>query len=494
MEFFEQELVVRVTDETAFQSFLTKYNGVVVNDGALPAPPSSSLKTRVVPDRQWRLVRVKAPMVSLEELAQELAALGMQGDIRIPDQDTANLYALALDYAHTDGVKAELNLALKPQASGSALEHQRSPSVFRQPMNNWWLQAGAGNVIRAWEEFGTSGQGVGIAIIDVGFTPNDPDIINSDPLNGIGARRGVMQYDFAQNDYDVTSDAGGDPDPNGTTWHGHGTAAIAFGAQNNHYGETGVAPDATPMLFRVGRGIGNAMSYYDAGRAVDTAVAWGASVISMSFSANTPGGVGIPGTYLGAALDRAEARGVINVAAMGNSQNGEYYDFARWPWKTYPVPAVWSAVIAVGATNSINTRASYSNYGPVVGIWAPAGESNGADAIRVAPSNKYSSGCYSINFCMTTDETEIFPGTSAAAPFVAGAVALMKQVKPSLTKRDVLNIFSQTARKNTPDGNVNGAGLINVYEAVKLARDYTPPPPPPEVPEPPEICRPVSSC
>ncbi|MBB5295814.1 hypothetical protein [Deinococcus metallilatus] len=84
MEFFEQELVVRVTDEAAFQSFLTKYNGVVVHDGALPAPPSASLKTRVVPDRQWRLVRVKAPMVSLEELAQELAAQGMQGDIRIP--------------------------------------------------------------------------------------------------------------------------------------------------------------------------------------------------------------------------------------------------------------------------------------------------------------------------------------------------------------------------------------------------------------------------
>ena len=53
-------------------------------------------------------------------------------------------------------------------------------------------------------------------------------------------------------------------------------------------------------------------------------------------------------------------------------------------------------------------------------------------------------------------------GTSAACPSVSGIVALMLQVNPELTRRDVKHILAYTARKNdTGDSgwSLNGAGL-----------------------------------
>ncbi|KAJ1845022.1 hypothetical protein LPJ70_002689, partial [Coemansia sp. RSA 2708] len=73
-------------------------------------------------------------------------------------------------------------------------------------------------------------------------------------------------------------------------------------------------------------------------------------------------------------------------------------------------------------------------------------------------------------------------GTSMAAPYVAGAVALIKQANPGLLPDQVRNILSATAKpvadpqtglKYTPFQ--SGSGLINIYDAAKSRATIDPP-------------------
>jgi Subtilase family len=466
--FFAKEIIVRVKNEVAFANFLKKYGGVVLQDGSIPAPPIEGKigDAPTMPQKEWRLVRITAPNVDLSVFAKKLEKKGVRGKVRVPDQETANQYALSLEMESNADLGTEVNYAMKSTASGTATEHKSTAAGgYRNPNSDWWLNSSTGNTIKAWEQLGATGGYIGIAIIDSGFTPGDWDMTGYDPITKTGSRY-VYQYDFSQNDYDVTSDSTGDMDYQGSTWHGNGAANVAFGAQNNHYGSSGVAPGAIPMLFRIGRSGSGLLSYYDAGRAVDTATAWGAKVISMSFVADTPGGAGVPNTYLGDALNRSNAAGVINVAALGNSNR--YVGTTRYPWFMYPIPAIWPSVIAVGATNYDNTRSSYSNYGDAAQIWAPAGE--GGFQILGGPRPNFS--CYTeAARCSDVDDTvRTYNGTSAATPYVAGAIALMKQRNINLKLDQVLSILQSTSRKDTPDGNVNVRGVIDVYAAVKKAR------------------------
>ena len=462
-EFFEDELIVHVQNEAAFERFLRKYDAQVLDDGTIPLPPpgAPTAERRAVPQREWRLVRVHAPDVDTRALAKKLTDRGHRGTIEFEDQATANLYDLALELENSPELGTSVNYAMHSTAvSSRSVEHYTGDFLgYFRPALDWALYNMG--TTQLWDDTGVSGAGVDIAFIDVGFTPDDWDLTGYDPVTKTWNYRYVYQYDFAEKDYNVSS-ADGDPDPNGTTWHGHGVAAVALAAQNNHYGVSGVAPNASPMLFRVGRGIGNAMSYYDAGVAVDTAVAWGAEVISMSFIVLTPGGAGVPNTYLGAALQRADNAGVINVAAMGN--DNRYTDNNFYPWFLYPIPGSWPTVIGVGATTKDNTRAIYSNYGPATDIWAPG------EVLSVGPGPKSSYCYFTAERCANYSARETFNGTSAATPYVAGAVAMMKQVRPSLNRQQALSYLQSMSQKNSTDGTVNDAGIIHVYLSVWMAR------------------------
>src|SRR5581483_608886 len=104
------------------------------------------------------------------------------------------------------------------------------------------------------------------------------------------------------------------------------------------------------------------------------------------------------------AVDQAEQAGVVVVAAAGNAASST---------PIYPA-GFGGAVIAVGATDSANHRASYSNYGaPYVDIGAPG-------------SNIYST------YAPGPSTYRNLSGTSMATPFVSAAVALVLEHCPSI--------------------------------------------------------------
>ena len=108
------------------------------------------------------------------------------------------------------------------------------------------------------------------------------------------------------------------------------------------------------------------------------------------------------------AVRRLIADGLIVVAAAGN-QNRDACLYS---------PASEMSAIVVGATDRSELRASYSNYGPCVDLFAP-----GSDVVAgwSGSSNTYRSSS----------------GTSNAAPIVSGLVALMLEAEPALTQTDV---------------------------------------------------------
>jgi serine protease len=273
------------------------------------------------------------------------------------------------------------------------------------------------NVEQAWDE--TKGSGITVAVIDTGVT-KVPDLKITKFTEG---------YDFVNDRTEAVDD------------NGHGTHVAGTIAQstNNGYGVAGIAYEATIMPIKVLSGSGGG-TVADIAEAIKFAADRNANVINLSL-----GGMG-ESNLLKEAVDYAYHKGVVVIAAAGNSnQNSAAY------------PARYPHVISVAATDSTGEKAPYSNYGAGVDISAPGGSDTGKILQNtIDPS---------------TGESVFvgFQGTSMAAPHVAGVAALV-QASGVTEPAEVLKVLKQSARKLQEDPlNHFGAGHLDAGAAVKLA-------------------------
>ena len=123
------------------------------------------------------------------------------------------------------------------------------------------------------------------------------------------------------------------------------------------------------------------------------------------------------------------------------------------------------------STDEENLRAYYSNYGKNLDIVAPGGYYLGITTLDNIGTN----GIASIdeNYILYND-TNAFIGTSAAAPIVSGAIALLLEKNPNLTRLEIENILKNSADKigNPPyfnnRNNYYGYGKINLTNMLSL--------------------------
>ncbi len=215
----------------------------------------------------------------------------------------------------------------------------------------------------------------------------------------------------------------------------HGTHVAGIIAA--HGKVLGVAPKTKIMPLRFIDGDGSSTTS-DAVRAIYYAVDNGAKVMNNSW-----GG----GTYSRAideAVKYANDNNVFFVVAACNK-----YDPDNGPFDCYPAKLNYPAVLSVASIMRNGKMNPYSNTGKWIHVNAP-----GADILSTGPGG---------NIYMNS-------GTSMAAPFVSGIVALMYAVNKDLTVEEVKEILLSTGRKLPQiQGYTKTGRLVNAVEAVNRA-------------------------
>ncbi|MGI9278663.1 MAG: S8 family serine peptidase [Endozoicomonas sp.] len=348
---------------------------------------------------------------------------------------------------------------------------------------HYFESAGGINLPAAWD-ITTGSPSITVAVIDTGIrshadlAPNlvaGYDFISDTNVSQDGNGRDSDASDVG--DWAPAgacgTDGNGQPYPPSETtssWHGTHVAGTISAASNNNTGIAGVSWNTKIQPIRVlGRCGGYTSDITDgmrwaAGLSVSgvPANATPAKVLNLSLGGGSP----CSQTYTDA-INSVRAAGATVVVAAGNSnQNASGFS-----------PASCDGVITVASNKRDGGRAYYSNYGSVVDIAAPGGETQN-------PANGVLSTLNSGQKGPGSDSYAFYQGTSMAAPHVAGVAALMYSVKSDLTPDQVETIIENSARafpsvstRQCSTSNC-GAGIIDAHAALQAVNGggTTPPP------------------
>ncbi|MFD5338348.1 S8 family peptidase [Streptomyces hawaiiensis] len=318
------------------------------------------------------------------------------------------------------------------------------------------------NVPGAWDT--TTGTGVTVAVIDTGYVTHSDlaanivggyDFISDTAVSVDGNGRDSNPAD--PGDWYNANECGAGIPASTSSWHGTHVAGTIAAATNNGKGIAGIAHGAKISPVRVLGKCGG----YDSD--IIDAITWasGGSVSGVPANTNVAkvinmslGGGGACSSATQSAINGAVSRGTSVVVAAGNENTNA----------SSSSPANCGNVITVAATNRAGSRASYSNYGSVVDISAPGGETR-------TTANGILSTLNSGSKTPSSENYTYYQGTSMATPHVAGLAALMKSANSALTPAQIESAIKANARAlpGTCSGGC-GAGLADAAKTVQAVK------------------------
>jgi subtilisin family serine protease len=232
-----------------------------------------------------------------------------------------------------------------------------------------------------------SSRPVVVAVVDTGVDASQPDLAGV-VLPGVNLVNG-----------DASS-----ADDNG---HGTSVAGVVAALADNGIGGSGVCGSCSILPIKA-MGANGQGDLATVATAIVRATDMGARVIDLSLGG--PTGM----DALKQAVDYATSKGVLVVAAAGNSGHGAPF-----------YPAGYANVLSVGATDKLDHLYPWSEHGQWVRVSAPG--------CNVAPQLHGGYG----NFC----------GTSSATPLAAGLAGLMLTQSPHATSAQIIAAMQKTARR-----------------------------------------------
>ncbi len=274
------------------------------------------------------------------------------------------------------------------------------------------------NAVNAWS-LSTGSQSTPIAIVDTGIDLTHPDL----------SSKIIQGYNVYANSSDPSDDLG----------HGTAVAGTAAALSNNALGVAAVSWQSPLMPIKISDSTGYA-TYSDMAKGITYAADRGVRVINVSFGGRTSS------STLQNAVSYAWQKNALVIASAGNDSSS-----------TVSYPAACQYAVAVSATLSDDTFASFSNYGNAISVSAP-----GKGIYTTTRGGGYGS----------------WYGTSFSSPVVAGVAALILSLNPFLTNVQVVDILQKTADDlGTVGYDVYfGHGRINAYRALQQASITLPPP------------------
>lgn len=421
---------------------------------ALADPPLTQLYANLQQQAATAASAAKVTQAQLTQIDTAQTALlpavtALGGELLFRNQRVYNGIALRID---------EARLPQLAQLPGVVAVHRITP---KQPSAHSTPLVGAPSSWQGRNGISATGAGVTIAIIDTGvdylhtafggpgggYDGNAPTIVGD--VQGFPSSKIIGGYDFVGDDYNADPNHAGfnpipnpDPDPMDCYPHGTGVAAIAAGYGVNADGSTYTGPydQAVDLAaLRIAPGVAPHAHIYalkvfgcrGSSEIVDQAIEWAVDpngdgdlsdrVDVINLSLGSPYGALDDITTL--AAENAAAAGVVVVASAGNSGDTTY---------VVGSPSVGGQIISVAAGDT--GAASFSARGPrrADGALKPDLAAPGVGVFTAAGGT--GSGGRSSS------------GTSFAAPYVAGGMALLRQIYPNWTPLELKALAMNSAQ------------------------------------------------
>jgi len=291
----------------------------------------------------------------------------------------------------------------------------------------------ATGAFEAWTQ--SHGDGVIVAVLDSGVQLDHPDLAanlwtNPGEIAGNGVDDDANGVVDDVNGANIVAGGGNVVDDEG---HGTHVAGIIAARGGNGIGVVGLAPTARIMAIKVldAHRAGNSSQL---ARGIRYAVDEGARILNVSLNGDATS------DDLDAALRYGGQKGATIVASAGN--NGRDLDLRP----SYPASSAEPAVLSVTASDKGGGLLGFANRGrSSVDIAAP-----GAEILSTARGSRY----------------EYRAGTSMAAPYVAGALALLAAARPDMPQADLRAALLSSAPRMQGLEGLLGSGKLNAGDAM----------------------------
>ena len=278
-----------------------------------------------------------------------------------------------------------------------------------------------------------TGKGVKVAVIDIGLDKHHPE--------------------FKQNITHAINSADGSNDTSCSHSSDcyHGTAVTGIIAANaNGLGLRGIAPDSQITFIKLD--LAGYIGDDEILNALDYAERFDADIVSNSWGTEDVSPV-VQEKIDAMATNGRNGKGIIFIFASGNDGKELTND-----------ESMLDAVIGVGSSDEENLRAIYSNVGSGLDIVAPGGYQLGITTTYNSEDENHPS-----DFIRAEDHDK-FQGTSASVPLVSGAIALLLEKNPQLTRQQIQQLLKDRSDKIGNIEYVDGHNKYYGYGKLNLGK------------------------